>query len=352
MTEIKPTRPVPRGGAAGFVAGRYKVEPDDFVVEELPAYEPSGRGEHAWLWIEKRSVSTLDLVDAVGRALGVDPRGVGIAGLKDARAVSRQWLSVAGVADSQVAELAGEGWRVLAHSRHGNKLKMGHLRGNRFVVTLRGTGPGDLAAVQQNLAELQRRGVPNYFGEQRFGKRGANLQNGLDILCGAARRKARAMPRRVFGLVVAAVQSEIFNRVVMARLQGLGTLLPGDLAILHRNHACFPVQEPQREQARADAMELSPSGPMHGPKMAQPSGEPRAIEDAALAALELAAEQFADLPFGVGAGERRPLRMPVGDVAAATTADGLCLQFTLPRGGFATSVLRELLVDTIWFADD
>ena len=343
---------MPRGCAAGFIRGRYKVEPDDFVVEELPAYEPSGHGEHLWLWIEKRSLSTLDLLDRLGRRLQLDPRAIGIAGLKDARSRSRQWVSVERVREDAVQDLGDDDWRVLQCRRHDNKLKMGHLRGNRFAITLRGTQPADLDIARSNLQELQRVGVPNYFGEQRFGKRGANLQNGLDILCGAARRKARAMPRRVFGLVVAAVQSEIFNRVVMARLQGLGTLLPGDLAILHRNHACFPVQEPQREQARADAMELSPSGPMHGPKMAQPSGEPRAIEDAALAALELAAEQFADLPFGVGAGERRPLRMPVGDVAAATTADGLCLQFTLPRGGFATSVLRELLVDTIWFADD
>ena len=349
MTEIKPTRPVPRGGAAGFVAGRYKVEPDDFVVEELPAYEPSGRGEHAWLWIEKRSVSTLDLVDAVGKALGVDPRGVGIAGLKDARAVSRQWLSVAGVADAQVAGLAGEGWRVLAHSRHGNKLKMGHLRGNRFVVTLRGTGPGDLALVQQNLAELQQRGVPNYFGEQRFGKRGSNLQKGLAILRGEARRAARTVPRRVFGLLVSAVQSEVFNRVVIERLQTLDVLLPGDLAYLHRNGACFPVADAAAEQPRAAAFELSPTGPMPGPKMTAPAGEPLAIEQRALAAMDLLPAQFAALPFGMARGERRPLRVPLHDAEARAHTAGLELRFSLPRGSFATSVLRELLTDTIWF---
>jgi tRNA pseudouridine13 synthase len=349
VTEIKPTRPVPRGGAAGFVAGRYKVEPDDFVVEELPAYEPSGHGEHAWLWIEKRGVSTLDLALAVGRALGVDPRGVGIAGLKDARAVSRQWLSVAGVEDAQVAGLAGEGWRVLAHSRHGNKLKMGHLRGNRFVVTLRGTGPDDLAAVQQNLAELQRRGVPNYFGEQRFGKRGANLEKGLAILRGQARRAARTVPRRVFGLLVSAVQSEVFNRVVIARLQTLDVLLPGDLAYLHRNGACFPVVDAAAEQPRAAAFELSPSGPMPGPKMTPPAGEPLAIEQRALAAMDLAPSQFAALPFGMARGERRPLRVPLHDAEARAHQHGLELRFALPRGSFATSVLRELLTDTIWF---
>lgn len=347
----KPTRPVPRGCAAGFLRGRYKVELEDFVVEELPAYEPSGDGEHLWLWIEKRGLATLDLLDAVGRALDLDPRAIGVAGLKDARSVSRQWVSVEGVGDAECKELGGDGWRVLQSRRHANKLKMGHLRGNRFEITLRGTGPEDVAIAEQNLQELARVGVPNYFGEQRFGKRGANLENGLKILRGAARAMARSMPRRVFGLVVAAVQSEIFNRVVQARLPTLGTVLPGDLLILHKNHACFPVGDPAVEQPRATAMELSPSGPMPGPKMPHPSGEPKAIEDAALAALGLDGKEFVGLPFGVGSGERRPLRMPVTDVAAHDTPAGLRLSFALPRGGFATSVLRELLVETIWFAD-
>ncbi len=351
VMDVKPTRPVPRGCAAGFIRGRYKVEPEDFVVEELPAYEPSGDGDHLWLWIEKRGLATLDLLDRIGQRLDLDPRAIGVAGLKDARSVSRQWVSVERVRADDVAQLGGDGWRVLSTVRHANKLKMGHLRGNRFAITLRGTAAGDLEIATRNLQELSRLGVPNYFGEQRFGKRGANLDNGLRILRGAARAMARKMPRRVFGLVVAAVQSEIFNRVIMARLAGLGTLLAGDLAILHKNHACFPIGDPSIEQVRADAFELSPSGPMHGPKMAQPSGAAKAIEDAALAALDLTAEQFAGLPFGVGSGERRPLRMPVTEVAAATVADGLQLSFVLPRGGFATSVLRELLVDTIWFAD-
>ncbi|MGE3173081.1 MAG: tRNA pseudouridine(13) synthase TruD [Planctomycetota bacterium] len=344
---------MPRGCAAGFIRGRYKVLPDDFVVDEVPAYEPSGHGEHLWLWIEKRSVATLPVLEDLGRALGVDPRAVGVAGLKDARSVSRQWVSVQGVAEDAVRALAGRSWRVLRATRHDNKLKMGHLRGNRFAITLRGTEPGDLEIARQNLAELVRVGVPNYFGEQRFGKRGANLDTGLRILDGGARAMARKMPRRVFGLVVAAVQSEVFNRVVMKRLATLGTLLPGDLAILHKNHACFPVEDPAREQPRADAFELSPSGPMHGPKMPQPGGEPRAIEDAALRDLDLDPDRFRDLPFGVGAGERRPLRVPVHDVGAEEVEAGaLQLRFSLPRGCFATSVLRELLTETIWFAED
>ena len=232
------------------------------------------------------------------------------------------------------------------------KLRLGHLRGNRFHIVLRGTKAGDLEIAQQNLAELERVGVPNYFGEQRFGKRGANLQKGLEILRGDVMTAARRMPRRVFGLVLSAVQSEVFNRVIAARLDRIGTVLPGDLATLHKNGATFVVEDPKLDQVRADAMELSPSGPMPGPDMLVPTGEPLEIELAVLSQLELTGEEFNDLPFGLASGERKPLRMPVGEASAVMVENGLELSFTLPKGGYATSVLRELLRDTIWFGPD
>ncbi len=346
---MKPMRPVPRGSRAGFFGGRYKVEPEDFVVDEVPAYEPCGEGPHVWLWVEKRGISTIDLLDELGARLDASPRSLGVAGLKDARSVSRQWVSVARDDAAGCEGLAGERFRVLRVSRHRNKLRLGHLRGNRFLIRLRGTAPGDLETAGSALAELVATGVPNYFGEQRFGKRGANLQKGLEILRGDPRGAARRMPRRVFGLCVSAVQSEVFNRVVAARLDRLGTLLPGDLAVLHRNGAVFPVEDAAAEQPRADALELSPSGPMPGPEMLRPRAEPLALEQAALAELGLGGAEFEDLPFGLGRGERRPLRMPVTDAAARAVDGDLELVFTLPKGGYATSVLRELLTTTIWF---
>ncbi len=350
-TPKKPLRPVPRGTSAGFFAGRYKVAPEDFEVEEVPAYEPCGRGDHVWLWVEKRGLSTLDLLHALAVALDRDEREFGIAGLKDAQAVSRQWISLEHGDAARCAAAHGERFRVLRTSRHGNKLRMGHLRGNRFSVVLRGARSEDLATAQAALAELARLGVPNYFGEQRFGKRGANLQKGLEVLRGNARAFAARMPRRVFGLVISAVQSEVFNRVVAARRHHVHELLPGDLAFLHQNGAVFAVEDLQREQARADRFELSPSGPMPGPEMPEPGGEPLRIEREALAALDLAPAAFAGLPFRLGRGERRPLRVPVGDAAATAVEGGLRLTFTLPRGAYATAVLRELLTETIWFAD-
>lgn len=353
MAPRKPTRPVPRGGPAAPFRGRYKVAPEDFVVEEVPAYVPSGQGDHVWLWVEKRGLSTFDLLHDLALALDRNEREFGVAGLKDAQAVSRQWVSLEHADPARCQALVGGRFRVLDVRRHGNKLRMGHLRANRFAITLRGTTADDLAAARTNLAELARRGAPNYFGEQRFGKRGANLQKGLDVLRGNARQFAARMPRRVFGLVLSAVQSEVFNRVVMARLGSLDTLLPGDLAWKHDNGACFPVVDPAAEQARCASFAISPSGPMPGPEMTQPTGEPAAIEAAALQALELRPEQFANLPFGLARGERRPLRVPVTDVAAQALEDGaLRLSFTLPKGAYATSVLRELLDDTIWFGGD
>ena len=349
---MKPMRPVPRGCAAGFFTGRYKVEPEDFVVEEVAAYEPCGNGSHVWMWIEKRGISTLDMLREMGNQLGRHQKSFGIAGLKDAQSISRQWVSMDLGDERECEDLDSDYFRVLDVSRHNNKLRLGHLRGNRFHIVLRGTKDGDLEIAQQNLAELERVGVPNYFGEQRFGKRGANLQKGLEILRGDVMTAARRMPRRVFGLVLSAVQSEVFNRVIAARLDRIGTVLPGDLATLHKNGATFVVEDPKLDQVRADAMELSPSGPMPGPDMLVPTGEPLEIELAVLSQLELTGEEFNDLPFGLASGERKPLRMPVGEASAVMVENGLELSFTLPKGGYATSVLRELLRDTIWFGPD
>lgn len=345
-------RPVPRGCQAGFFHGLYKVEPEDFVVEEVPAYQPSGDGSHVWMWIEKRGVSTIDMLKEMGYQLGRHQKSFGIAGLKDAQSISRQWVSMDLGDERECEDLESDYFRVLDVSRHNNKLRLGHLRGNRFVIVLRGTAAGDLEIAQQNLAELEQVGVPNYFGEQRFGKRGANLGKGLEILRGDAMTAARRMPRRVFGLVLSAVQSEVFNRVISKRLDRLGTILAGDLATLHKNGATFTVEDPEAEQQRADRMEVSPSGPMPGPDMMVPTGEPLDIELAALAELELNGTEFNDMPFGMASGERKPLRMPVSEASAQMVETGLELSFTLPKGGYATSVLRELLSETIWFGGD
>lgn len=342
----------PHAHGGPLLRGVLRAEPADFIVEEQLGFEPAGAGEHVFVQIEKAQANTDWVAQKLGAFARVAAVGVGYAGLKDRHAVTRQWISLhlPGRADPDWAAFDVPGVRVLQAVRHDRKLKRGAHRGNRFRIRLRSVS-GDTGSVESRLAAIGAHGVPNYFGEQRFGKRGANLQKGLDILRGNARAFAARMPRRVFGLVVSAVQSEVFNRVVAARRHEVHRLMPGDLAFLHKNGAVFAVEDAAREQPRADRFELSPSGPMPGPDMAEPTGEPLRIEREALAALDLSPEQFAGLPFRIARGERRPLRVPVTEASAAAVEGGLRLSFTLPRGAYATAVLRELLTDTIWFAE-
>ncbi|GAB4158995.1 MAG: tRNA pseudouridine(13) synthase TruD [Planctomycetota bacterium] len=345
----KPTRPVPRAPRERLFSARYKVEPEDFVVEELPAYEPCGEGHHVFALVEKRGLSTFDLLDRIGAALDLHPRAIGYAGLKDARSVSRQWLSLPDVDERRVLALGDPTFTVLRAKRHGNKLQKGHLRGNRFTVRLRGAGEEGLERARAQIADLERRGVPNYFGEQRFGKRGANLRKGLEILRGNPRVFLRSMPRRLFGLMVSAVQSEVFNRVVIRRIDSLSVLREGDIAFLHRNGACFRPKLPD-DQSRADALEISPTGPLPGVKMMRADGEVRALEQEVLGELDLDLESFAVLPSKIAPGDRRPLSVPLRDGSAERDGDDLLVSFSLPKGSYATAALREMLRETIWFA--
>jgi len=338
----KPSSPV-RRNRGDVIPGAYKVSPHDFLVEELPAYPFSGDGEHSLLWIEKTRVSTLDAVSQLGRALGRRDREFGFAGMKDSKAVTRQWISIAGVDDRELAALELDGIRVLETTRHVNKLKLGHLRGNRFSILVRGAGEQHAATARAALADMATRGVPNYFGEQRFGKRGANLDKGLRILHGNPRKAARTMPRRLLNLVVSAVQSEVFNRVLSRRIDAVDQLWVGDAAWIHKNGACFSVEDVVAEQPRCDAFEISPSGPLPGPKMLRAKGEMDALEQAVLDEMSLDPEVFGRMPYGTHDGARRPLRVPLWEPEVAVEDGGLRLDFALPRGAYATAVLGEIL---------
>ncbi len=168
--------------ASAPLAGRYKRHPEDFAVDELPAYAPCGEGEHLFLRIAKRGISSHDAVARIARALGLTPAQIGVAGLKDAQGVTTQWLSVQGVDAQRVESLAERDIELLELARHRNKLRIGHLRGNRFRIRLREVAASDYESVRATLVELERRGVPNYFGEQRFGLRGDTWRIGRALL--------------------------------------------------------------------------------------------------------------------------------------------------------------------------
>jgi tRNA pseudouridine13 synthase len=382
--------------------GVLKDRPEDFVVDEIPLYPALGVGDHAYARIEKTGISTREAIRRLAQHLSVSEAVIGCAGLKDARAVTRQTLSLEHVAPSRLEGLVLPGIRVLSVKRHRNKLRPGHLAGNRFEVRVRGVGPGAAERAGAILRVLLARGMPNAFGPQRFGTRGdthlvgraivrREFDGAVALLCGRpsplerdprvveARRRfdagdlagakqgfppsfaterrvldrlvqggspaeaVKVVPKPIRRFYVSAWQSALFNRVLAERLSSLDRLEAGDLAWIHGKGAVFLVGDPAREQARCDAFEVSPSGPVFGTKMLAPGGAPGALEAKVLADEGLAPADFDVKGVDRFEGERRPLRVPVGEPVFHVEGDDLLLAFSLPRGSYATCLLAEVM---------
>jgi tRNA pseudouridine13 synthase len=386
------------------LTGRVRAQPEDFRVEEVPLYEPSGEGEHLYLRIEKRGIPTHEAVRRISNRLNVSQRKVGTAGLKDARAITEQTISVHGAQPEDAAKVEDDELRVVWAKLHRNKLKTGHLRGNRFRLRIRDAGEQE-ATAREGLERLRTRGVPNYFGLQRFGwERSTHLLGAalvaedapglVELLlhgpphseldnprvlesrelvragdhagasqhypgrCAAERgvcralaqgepveQAVRAIPRKQRMLYLSAFQSLLFNRYLSARLERIDALEEGEVATLHRNGASFVVEDLAAESARCATREISPSGPIFGRKLLRPAegSGPYQAEEAVLA--EHAPGLGAELTRAMGmkpSGQRRPLRVPLEDVEVAREDDDLLLSFQLPKGCYATSVLEEL----------
>lgn len=325
---------------------RIRATPEDFLVEELPLYAPSGRGEHVWVEVEKRGRDTAEVADELASAAGVDRDRVGWAGRKDRVAVARQWLSFPGLDPARAAVLAGPGWRVLQAHAHDERLRVGELLGNRFALVVREVSEEQAAAATARLAELAARGLPNRFGAQRFGRAGGNLALGARVLRGDPVPGGRRQQR----LYLSALQSAVFNEVMRTRPVPPHAFLDGDLALVHASGALLtyaPGDEALEE--RAGRFEVSPTGPIVGHKMRLPRGAARALERAACAALDV--PWVTELPRLRGhlvPGGRRPLRVPVSGASATTLEGGaLDLRFRLPPGSYATVLAEELFPEGI-----
>lgn len=387
------------------IEGQVRAEREDFVVEEIPLYEPCGEGEHLYLWIEKRGLATHEAVRRIAKRLGASQRGIGTAGLKDAKAVTRQWISVHKKAVEDAAKLGDDDQlQVLEAKLHTNKLRTGHLRGNRFRLRLRGAGPHEPAA-RATLEHLATHGVPNGFGLQRFGWERSTHLCGQALVRGEAERvrdlvllgpegsvldhrrvlrarvavregdfreasqafppscaaeraicrvlaegksvedAVRAIPHRQRDLYVAGFQSQLFNAYLKSRLATMGQLSLGEVATIHRNGASFLVEDPAAENLRAEAFEISPSGPLFGKKLLRPAegSSARALEDELMA--EAGVDETLWSEAGIGRaplGSRRALRIPLGGVGVEREGDDLRITFELPKGCYATAVLEEL----------
>lgn len=387
------------------IGGDIKARREDFVVEEVPLYEPCGEGTHVYFRIRKVGLPTLKAVHEIARALGIPAREIGFAGMKDADAVTTQTLSVEHMDPARIEALSVPRIEVLSVARHGNKLKRGHLAGNRFAIKLRGVDTGRIDDVRRSLEILGRKGVPNYFGPQRFGVRGDTWQIGLAMLrgdyaeavacmvgrpgpydhgealqarelfdkgdyaaaadawpylfanerrlCramikenGKAHRAFRALDRSIQELFLCAYQSYLFNQIVAQRLQSLDRLMVGDLAWRHPQGAVFRVEDVAREQPRCDVFEISPTGPLFGRRMSSPTGAPGEWEQALLTETGLAPEVWQEGQGRKVTGGRRPLRFRPHEAAVEAGRDDageyLELRFRLESGCYATTVLREI----------
>lgn len=383
---------------------------EDFFVEEIPAYLPSGQGDHCFLTIEKRGLATMRAVNDIARALGRLSRDIGFAGLKDARGVTVQTLSIEHVDPEAVKRLEIPRIRVLSVSRHQNKLKIGHLHGNRFRIKLREVDLARLDDIRSACHDLSSRGVPNYFGQQRFGSRGDSWEIGraillddhktvIDLMLGrpgphdtgdvlkarqlyeagdyAAAAKAwpygsretvracHAMARsdgkhkrayyavdvRLKKFFVNAYQSHMFNKVLASRINEIDAVRAGDLAYKHDTGAVFRVEDAVAEMERARRFEISPTGPIFGYKMTRAEGEIAALEESVLAAEPVNLDHFGRLRGMKCHGARRPLRFRPVDLAVEPGSDEhgpfIELSFTLAPGCYATMLLREVCKENL-----
>jgi tRNA pseudouridine13 synthase len=330
---------------------RFKERPEDFVVEELPAYEASGEGAHVFVRFTKTGLTTLDAMRTLARALGCDPREAGFAGMKDKQAVTTQTLSLQTPRGTTSADLAArasalrlEGIAVHDARPHNHKIKPGHLAGNRFAITLRGLAADSLDEAVSALTRIASEGVPNAFGAQRFGRTGDNVQRALAWL-----RDGAPPPRdaRLQRLLWSSVQSAIFNAVLEARvLDGTWTIpLQGDLLKLRSSGGIFSCTDPDADRPRAAAGEVSPTGPMVGTGMRWPEAAPLALESR-LTEATLGNGFDLSRTRRLGEGTRRALRMWVQDLrweagndVPGHAPDCCRVYFVLPKGGYATTVL-------------
>jgi len=331
---------LPRAHGEAVLSARIRSVPEDFRVEEVDAFEASGSGEHLLLAIEKRGMNTAFAARRIAEWAGVPESAIGYAGLKDRHAVTRQRFSVhlPKKVAPDLAALASPDLRVLDAQWHSRKLPRGALAGNRFVLLLRDV-QGARATIEQRLQAIAARGVPNYFGEQRFGRGGDNVANALAMFGGRRERRDQRT------LLLSAARSELFNRVLAARVSdgSWDRALEGEIWMLDGSRSVFGPEPWTDELARRlAAFDIHPTGPLWGTGALRSTDAAHVLETAALADAESLALRAGLERAGLRQ-ERRSLRLRPGELAREwPEPEQLRLRFTLPAGCYATTVLAEL----------
>lgn len=331
---------LPRAFGTAVLTAQIRTAPEDFFVEEIPAFEPTGEGEHLLLTIEKRGLNTAFVAKELARWAGIPEMGVSYAGLKDRHAVTRQWFSVhlpkKKAPDFEALQV--EGLKILESTWHNRKLPRGALAGNRFVLVLRNV-EGERDAIDARLVQIAARGLPNWFGEQRFGHGGGNIGKALAMFGG------RRVKREERSILLSAARSELFNRVLTARVasDSWDKPLDGEVWMLDGSRSVFGPEPWSDELARRLAeFDIHPSGPLWGAGELRSTGECAQVELAAIAD-DVSLRLRTGLEAAELKQERRALRLKAGELAWEwPDATALKLSFALPPGSYATALLHEL----------
>lgn len=330
------------------IGGEIKTCPENFIVNEMPAYEPSGEGEHLFIHITKRGITTKDVQKALAKIYNTNFKDVEFAGIKDKHALTSQYFSV-WLRNGQSKKLAYElekNMPITINNMefHNRKLKMGHLKGNVFKIKISNIKIPLNEAYKRayNITEeIHKKGLPNFYGEQRFGKDGDNADRGFRILKGEERVHNKWLKR----FLLSSLQSNLFNYYLTRRIENklFDKILKGDIAKKHDTGGIFVVEEVDKEQIRLDNKEICFTGPMYGKKMKQADDEAGELEASVLKEYEIKEEEIKEAKL---TGTRRAgIILP--RIKIEQQSDGLTLEFSLPKGAFATIVLREIMKNDV-----
>ena len=322
--------------------GEIRVKSAHFVVEEIPLYEPSGAGQHVYVRLTREGWTTREIENRLAKLFNLRDVDIGCAGRKDKHARTTQTFSLnlpGADLDAVAARIREEMPVDLAWVQlHRNKIKAGHLLGNRFRVVVLNPGEGALPRAQAVVRALHERGLPNFYGPQRFGVEGDNAERGREILFSGRGPRERWLRR----LLLRAYQSALFNTWLVRRMEHgwFELLLRGDVAKKRDTGGLFEVEEPEVEQARFERDEITYTGPIYGYRMWWADGKPGALEHQVLEEVNLTGELLHRAHLD---GSRRRARLVMEDLQVESHPDGLLLTFSLPKGAYATTVLREVM---------
>ncbi|MFC1748592.1 tRNA pseudouridine(13) synthase TruD [Pseudomonadota bacterium] len=321
-------------------SGRLRSTPEDFQVDEVLGFDLTGEGEHVCLHIRKRNNNTAFIAKQIVRLAGVKNMDVSYAGLKDRNAVTTQWFSIylSNKPEPDWSQLNSDEVEVLQVKRHNRKLRRGALKGNQFKLIVRELA-GELDGLDERIKRVAEQGVPNYFGEQRFGHDGDNLEKARGMFAGEFKVKNRDK-RSIY---LSAARSQIFNHVLSTRVENgsWNQALNGDVMMLNGSHSVFAIDNVDDDIIRRVAEgDIHPSGPLWGRGTLASQTDVLTIEQGVAEQYEV----FCDGLEKVGMKqERRSLCLPVADLEWCVADDNLSIAFFLPAGCYATTVLRELL---------